>query len=454
MANPITWRNINAPNFSDSNRLSIQSGEQINNGLDRLAQAATDYRQGEIDTQNQIKDINTRDFLSRINGFNNLDGFSNFQQRLNTELSNLNPAQVDVLKVQSALDGRDDTLRNDLTQQQTFQANQDRLAAEPYVNQVESLIAKKDYDGASKLLNDTDLIKNKSKYLTAIETSRDADREEKYLLDERTRKIDIRDQEEKGAALLQEVLPSIEDPNLVDKTVRQKLKEIGVTNGKVVSNILTKARPTYQELTRLSPIAEQQLIDMESSNARSLENFDRQTEALLANRPVLPEDAKAFSDLSGSVSNAIDSLVDSTQGDIGVLELFDRSTGDTRNPQNARKKANAAIKNVTNELIGGKNAELYKGILQGPEGDGFMASAIEHAKGRLEYGPSNGWEQDELESELKKAITFGLKFVEKNEVTQKLRNDRVTQRNKLSENYAKTMERAKLAARQERLGSL
>lgn len=454
MANPITWRNVGLPNFGSSNQLQIAAGDQLNAGIAQLGRAADTYRQGQIDAEQQTKEFNTRNFLNQINGFSDIDNYDQFNQRISSELNNFNPSQVDTSSVLSALQGRDNTLRADVLERQEFSDNQAEIAARPDTRNANTLISSGKYDEAEELINNSSTIVNKSSLLDTLNSARVNAREEKFKLDERTRNLDTRTQTEQGAALLPEILRTIEDPNLVERTVTDTLTKAGITNGKVLSDLVGKARNQYNELVTLNPLAQERIDKISAQNARSLENFDRQTEALLGSTPVLAEDAKAFSDLSGSTSEAIDTLVSASTADIGTLELLDRITGDTRNPQNARSKANNAITNVVNELLGGKNKEQYAAVLQGPSGDGFIAAALGHAQGRLEYGPTNGWEQDELESELKKAIQLGLKTVGQLESINDLRNKRIVTRNKLSENYEKALERAILGARQERLGNL
>lgn len=145
MANPITWRNVGMPNFGSSNQLQIAAGDQLNAGIAQLGRAAETYRQGQIDAEQQTKDFNTQDFLKRINGFNDLGSYDQFNQTISNELAGLNPAQVDAAQVQSALQNRDNVLRTDTTERNKFNDA-------PILSQMEALTTKGDTDGAAALM--------------------------------------------------------------------------------------------------------------------------------------------------------------------------------------------------------------------------------------------------------------------------------------------------------------
>ena len=68
MVQPITWRNINGPDFRGSNRLLQSAGEQVQQNIQGLAGLAQKFN-------TETTDENTQDVLAQIRGLNTVEGY-------------------------------------------------------------------------------------------------------------------------------------------------------------------------------------------------------------------------------------------------------------------------------------------------------------------------------------------------------------------------------------------
>lgn len=153
MANPITWRNVAAPNFGTANLQYNQGGNMITDGLDRLAGVVQGIGQSRQNEAAQMKDYQTQQFMNRIMGQNSLDGFNNFNQQIQNDLAPLGAGQVDTQKVLQALGQRKNTLQDNWTTDTAFNNAQATEAERPYIQAFNDLLGRRDFAGAQSYLD-------------------------------------------------------------------------------------------------------------------------------------------------------------------------------------------------------------------------------------------------------------------------------------------------------------
>jgi len=104
MSAPITWRNVNQPNFSASNTLALAASRQLGNAFDSGSQRLID--QGQFN-----KEKNTGEALAQLSGFNDLDSFANDRAQL---MASLEGANIDRQALVEAGDDRRGLLQDNV----------------------------------------------------------------------------------------------------------------------------------------------------------------------------------------------------------------------------------------------------------------------------------------------------------------------------------------------------
>lgn len=136
---PITWRNVGGPNFSSSNELQVAATQQLKNALGQVGGAFNEFTQGRAANQQKVTDLNTQDLLNRVQGINNLDEYARAQGQFNQ--SALAGQNIDLAKVLSAYESRENTLQSDYVDDTNF-ANTKRAEAEnPLIAEYNTRIA-------------------------------------------------------------------------------------------------------------------------------------------------------------------------------------------------------------------------------------------------------------------------------------------------------------------------
>jgi len=155
---PITWKNINAPDFSSGNALMKAGGESITGGLNSLAKAAKTYGTQQEDQRVAVRDDNTQTFLDQIDQMKTMDGYNNQADQFSQ--SALSGQNVDASAIMSAYGQQKGDIRDSISADNSFAASQyekserDRgIAEKPFINEINALIASGDTVGAKALVD-------------------------------------------------------------------------------------------------------------------------------------------------------------------------------------------------------------------------------------------------------------------------------------------------------------
>ncbi|WP_269519446.1 hypothetical protein [Alteromonas sp. BMJM2] len=405
MASPITWRNIGAPDFSSANQLGVQAGNQINQGITQLSNAAKQVTDNRLSVENQTKDFNTNQFLNQVQGFNDLGSYDKFNQRISTELGQLGAGQVDVSQVQSALQGRDNELRTDLTQTQEFDARQQRLAAEPEINKVNALIAAKDYEGARALIDSSQTIKDKGTLLSSIETSSDADREEKFKIDERNRTLDLRGQKDTALGIRNEALESLDDPTKIEDFVQGRLREAGVTDSGIIANTVNGLQADYEARNGLTKDQQYEVSRLQKNYSSAIDNAARDIDIMSSDTPTYSDELGHFLDTNNTVANAMKYVGEQSDKEVGGYELWDIATqyNDSRWGGNAVEMADKALQTAVENL---EADDGMASLLTGPDAERIKGAAVKYAMDAVSNSEGGGWTPEAFQKEIEKGITL------------------------------------------------
>ena len=151
MANPITWRNVSTPDFGSSLNAISNAGNTILGGLNALKNTAAQYGQQQDRIASDLTKSNTDALLGRISGISDLDQYAQMQKEGAFSVDQLAGQNVDQNAVLKAFADRDNTLRTDLQQEQSFNAQQQELKFKPIRDEIALKIAQGDLVGAEKL---------------------------------------------------------------------------------------------------------------------------------------------------------------------------------------------------------------------------------------------------------------------------------------------------------------
>jgi hypothetical protein len=275
---PITWKNINAPSFTDVNSSAAAAAKMITGGLGKLASTAEDYSQGQQEAWEQTKAANTQNVLNEVAGLNDLAGYDALQQRLNPQaLQQQYGAQVDTSKILSALGQRDNQLMQDETDAYNYQNTLAERTAAPLRNQFNALLGANDYKGAQAFLDaNKDIIPNAGELYNTLETNQREDSDYNYTTGQRNMK-------DSAATIIQDVARNVDDESKVMGELASRLKEAGVS-GAAYNAALNEGRQTWGSWNQLTEQQRQEQSALQASGEQNLEvlgrALDRQRENL------------------------------------------------------------------------------------------------------------------------------------------------------------------------------
>ena len=152
---PITWRNINAPDFTGVARIMDSGGDALTAGLDKLTQTVQGIGQTNADNWDVRKQNNSDALLTRIAAARNMDEYNALQSEVPGMLDHYG-AQVDRKAVMESLLGRKTAIQEGAMQDAKFADFETQQQWNPFSTQVKSLIAANKHDEALNLLNSTD----------------------------------------------------------------------------------------------------------------------------------------------------------------------------------------------------------------------------------------------------------------------------------------------------------
>lgn len=288
---PITWKNINAPSFTDVNSSAAAAAKMITGGLGKLASTAEDYSQGQQEAWEQTKAANTQNVLNEIAGLNDLAGYDALQQRLNPQaLQQQYGAQVDTSKILSALGQRDNQLMQNETDAYNYQNTLAERTAAPLRNQFNALLGANDYKGAQAFLEaNKDIIPNAGELYNTLETNQREDSDYNYTTGQRNMK-------DSAATIIQDVARNVDDESKVMGELASRLKEAGVS-GAAYNAALNEGRQTWGSWNQLTEQQKQDQLALQAAGENNLKilgsALDRQRENL--NLRFSPEDLQQWS---------------------------------------------------------------------------------------------------------------------------------------------------------------
>lgn len=145
MAQPITWRNVDAPSFGEASRMMALAQNGINSGFENFNNILKN-EQATVEANWKVqRDNNTQAFLDSINQYRTPE---EYQAALTSGA--LDPskfgAQIDQAAVRSALDGRLAILQDRAVKANQFAEQQKALEAKPIVDQLSMMALSDDKD--------------------------------------------------------------------------------------------------------------------------------------------------------------------------------------------------------------------------------------------------------------------------------------------------------------------
>ena len=111
---PITWRNVDAPNFSAANDLLNQGANRLTSSLTGIGTQLDERVDRQKDVWDQTKEANTEQYLGQISGATDLDAVANLRASLTPEYMKENYGnQIDLRTVNTALQDQGRFVRQD-----------------------------------------------------------------------------------------------------------------------------------------------------------------------------------------------------------------------------------------------------------------------------------------------------------------------------------------------------
>ncbi|AYA64334.1 hypothetical protein [Alteromonas sp. RKMC-009] len=360
MANPITWRNVAAPNFGTANLQYNQGGNMITDGLDRLAGVVQGIGQSRQNEAAQMKDYQTQQFMNRIMGQNSLDGFNNFNQQIQNDLAPLGAGQVDTQKVLQALGQRKNTLQDNWTTDTAFNNAQATEAERPYIQAFNDLLGRRDFAGAQSYLDaNKGNIRDTGSLLQTLNT-------QQRSYNEQQKQDNLDWQRDNVGDLTRNILKQVDNPDRVETILKTELSRNGIT-GDRLSTALKNAIPEWERIHTLNRPARERLDGVAQYNQQALDNFDRETQLGVAGfGNIAADDATQWQSTGNSTSSVISDIMDNvTKTSSWYTDDLDRS-----DVKNALTEAKSAIIRDNPEI---------KEFLTGPEADNFLGIALKRA---------------------------------------------------------------------------
>jgi hypothetical protein len=243
---PITWRNIQGPNYSDAARFQELGAQSLNKGLDQFNRVIGNEVQRRDQNFNVGTDRNTEAALAEITSMQDtgaVDQALASGQYSPQALRERFGAQVDVDVLGKAIAAQTGKLRaQDTTEfnyEQTQLAQADTVATQaekPAIDGIGQLIALGKFDGAAQALEDSD-IRDKGKWFNAIKNARKSSVDAEYNAGQRARELGIqadadlnKEQLEAGESAVTNILGSESNDYAVNKEIFESTaSEMGIS---------------------------------------------------------------------------------------------------------------------------------------------------------------------------------------------------------------------------------
>jgi len=207
MAQPITWRSVGGPNFSDSNNLRAASIAGVQNSINGLQALAANTVRGREAAAATEQDNLTQGVLNQIQGIGSLEQYNKLNAGGNFSAEQLAAAglnQQNIGKALTQFQGRDNVLRTDQTSENAFNDQVATQAEKPINIAAQSLLAGRDYTGLEKLLEDNPTLSNSGQLRNSIIEQQRGDATNEYNIGQR----DIKRGEEEQSRLVDNLVGS------------------------------------------------------------------------------------------------------------------------------------------------------------------------------------------------------------------------------------------------------
>lgn len=404
---PITWKNINAPDFSSSNALMKSGAESFTGGLDALGKAAKTYGDQQEGQRVDLRNSNTQQFLDQIDQMKNMDNYNN--QAGQFSQSALSGQNVDASKIMGAYGQQKTDIRNLIKSDNAFdtsqQANSERLIGineKPILTEYNTMVANGDHAGAQTFYET-----NKDKvrdWSATLNSGEQAQRDDKAYTDAET----LTTQTVNAGNIYTDILhaPGTNEGNIVN-TLQKKFDDAGIPQG-VVQSFIEQARTQYKAGVALTEVDNQKIASLGAGFDQQLADVNALYDGQVADSSTrLTDDEfenyKRDSDTYNNQSQAID-YIGARSGESSML-TWDSYTPNfwvTRGVQGAENAAEATlimVGNVQKDLE--ENGSSTQQDLLAQTGGQIPGFVIKRAFDRVGKAEDGEWNVNEFHRGLK-----------------------------------------------------
>ena len=401
---PITWKNINAPDFSSGNALMKAGGESITGGLNSLAKAAKTYGDQQEDQRVDVRNANTQNLVDQINQMKNMDNYNNQADQFSQ--SALMGQNVDASKIMSAYAGREQGIQAEDTARFNHSEMLLGRAEKPILDQYNALVADNNHAGAQTYYEaNKDKVRDWSNALNSGETAQRNDQKHDEAETLKTQTVD-------AGNIYTDILHA---PGTTEGTIEnllQKAFDAKDIPQSIVEQYKATAREQYKAGTALTDVANRQISSLGAGFDQKIVGVNAHYDALLDdNRTRITDDEfdnyKKDSDSFSTQSQAID-YIGARSGESHML------TWDTYTPNyyvtdgvNGAQNAAEAVEIVSEDYqreLEDTGSTAQKGLLAQTGGQipGFV---LKRAFDRTGTDESGQWKVSVFHAALKKEWT-------------------------------------------------
>jgi hypothetical protein len=273
MAGPITWRNINAPDFSNSATLMQTGSQALQGGLDKLTQLGKDYQARQEQAWEKGSERNRDAVISQIMGLKDMDAYNAFGEQLPGILDQYS-GQIDRKAVMDAWMKQDNSIRDDAIGTEQYRNMLEAQTAKPIMDRFYEMIGKGQDKGAEAFINSSGDLSSKFRReaIEYLDSYRDENRNEAwqqtqrdhYLTDRAKQQNEVRLQEQ-AASIVSDVMANPEiDLTSGRELIKERAREAGLSF-KYLNPHLQEFENTWAYTNGLTS---QQLTDVKEKQAQ------------------------------------------------------------------------------------------------------------------------------------------------------------------------------------------
>lgn len=243
---PITWKNINSPNFSSSNALMESATDTFTGGLDALSKAAQGYSDDQKQLRMDVRDDNTQNLLNQIQQMKDLGTYNAQADQFSQDA--LAGQNIDASKVLSAYGNRRQGIQDEIMANDAFATNQYNYsqklldqAEKPIIDQFKSLVANNEFDAAKQFQKENEgKVRDWSGLLDYLEQGDIAAQNQYATEQQRIREQTRFNQEQanivkdkKTADIINDAVQTSADPVTARAKVASSLREQGISGNRL-----------------------------------------------------------------------------------------------------------------------------------------------------------------------------------------------------------------------------